>query len=340
MSRRALNRTLLARQGLLSRWEVGAAEALERLVGMQAQVPQAPYVGLWSRVERFDPLELSGLIERGEAVRGTLMRCTLHLVTARDFARMRPPLQIVCERGLYTASPFGRRLHGVDMDALLAAGRSILREGAVGTAALGRALGAHFPDHDEEALGYAIRYLEPLVHVPPRGMWKRGGAAKLALIEVGEDTGPGELIVRYLRGYGPASTADIRAWSGLQRVAEIVARLDVVDVDGLWDVPDGVFADAGVAAPPRFLGEFDTMLVAYAERSRIIPDEHRDVVVNSLGRPMFLVDGFIRGFWKLGDALEIEPLVPLSAQEADAVVAEAERLLGFYGASARSVSIS
>jgi hypothetical protein len=117
---RGLNRALLERQGLIARWSVGPAEALERLVGMQAQSPQAPYVGLWSRVERFDPHALSALIESGEAVRGTLMRCTLHLATARDFARMRPALQSVCERGLYRASPFGRRLDGVDVDAVLA----------------------------------------------------------------------------------------------------------------------------------------------------------------------------------------------------------------------------
>jgi hypothetical protein len=341
MSRHVLNRALLARQGLLARWDVSAAEALERLVGMQAQVPQAPYAGLWSRVQGFDPAELSGLIERGEAVRGTLMRCTLHLTTARDFARMRPPLQVVCERGLQTASPFGKRLAGIDVDAVVALGQELLRARSLGTAQLGRELKAHFPDYDEEALGYAIRYLEPVVQPPPRGLWKRAGAAKLALFEVGGDSDPGELILRYLRAYGPASTADIRAWSGLPGVAEAVKRLDVVSVDGLWDVADGRFADADTPAPPRFLGEFDTMLVAYADRSRIIPDEHRDVVVRSLGRPMFLVDGFVRGFWKLGDAgLELEPLSPLSREQAEQVVAEGERLLDFYAASARSVSIS
>ena len=100
-------------------------------------------------------------------------------------------------------------------------------------------------------------------------------------------------------------------------------------------------AEEDTPAPPRFLGEFDTMLVAYADRSRIIPDAHRDVVVRSLGRPMFLVDGFIRGFWKLRDAgLELEPLVPLSPQEADEVVAEGERLLGLYEAGVRTVHLS
>jgi hypothetical protein len=330
---RALNRALLARQGLVRRWDVSAAEALERLVGMQAQVPQAPYVGLWSRLEGFDPAELSGLIERGEAVRGTLMRCTLHLTTARDFKRLRPPLQVVCERGLQTASPFGKRLAGVDMDALRALGRELLAAKAMGTAALGRELKAHFPDYDEEALGYAVRYLEPVVQPPPRGRWKRGGAAKLTRFEVGHDSDAGELILRYLRAYGPASTADIRAWSGLPGVAEVVERLDVVSRDGRWDVADGLVVDDDTPAPPRFLGEFDTMLVAYADRSRIIPDEHRDAVVRSLGRPMFLVDGFVRGFWKRSDSgLEIEPLAPLAAEDAEQVVAEGARLLAFYEA--------
>jgi hypothetical protein len=340
---RALNRALLERQGLLRRWSATPAEAIERLVGMQAQIPQAPYVGLWSRVDGFDPEQLSTLIERGEAVRMTLMRCTLHLVTARDARRLRPPLQSVCERGLFKASPFGRRLDGIDVEELLAAGRELVAERPLTGAELGRALKRRWPEYDQDSLAYGVRYLEPLIQVPPRGLWKRGGQARLTAIAVGEDAAPDELVLRYLRAFGPASAADVRAWSGLAGVAEIVERLRprLRTIDGLLDVPDGPLPDPDTNAPPRFLPEFDNVLVAYGDRSRIIPDEHRDVVVKSLGRPVLLVDGFVRGFWRFAESgLEIELLEPLSKRDAGAVTREGERLLAFQGASARSVSIS
>jgi hypothetical protein len=343
---RALNRALLERQGLIRRWETTPGEAIERLVGMQAQVPQAPYVGLWSRVENFDPEALSALIETGEAVRMTLMRCTLHLVTARDARRLRPALQPVCERGFFKASPFGRQLEGIDVEALLVAGRALVEERPLTGAELGRALKERWPDRDQDSLQHAVRYLQPLVHVPPRGLWKRSGQARMTTIAVGAEDAPDETIVRYLAAFGPASTADVRAWSGFAGVAEIMPRLDLRrfrDERGreLFDVPEGPLPDPRTPAPPRFLPEFDNVLVAYDDRSRIIPDAHRTTVLQGLGRPVLLVDGMTRGFWKPAkDGLEIELLRPLSKRDTAAVTREAERLLAFQGAGARSVSIS
>jgi hypothetical protein len=125
LDQRALNRALLARQMLLDRHDLGAGEAIERLVGMQAQAPLAPYVGLWSRLQGFQPQQLAQLIETRGAVRSQLMRGTIHLVTGREAPAMRSLLQPVLER-LVRVGPFGRHLGGMDVDQLLAATRTLL----------------------------------------------------------------------------------------------------------------------------------------------------------------------------------------------------------------------
>jgi len=353
LGRRALNRALLERQLLLRRHGMPARDAIERLVGLQAQTPNSPYLSLWTRLEGFQPDELSRLIQEREVVRIALMRSTIHSVTARDALILRPLVQPVLDRGLKTT--YGRRLEGVDLAELEAAGRALVEEKPRTFSDLGALLGERWPDRDPSALAQAIRVLVPLVQVPPRGIWGAGGLATHTSVEawlgrsLEAEPSLDEVILSYLAAFGPASVKDAQTWSGLTRLHEVFERLrprlrTFRDENGteLFDLPDAPLPDPGIPAPPRFLADYDNALLAHADRTRIIDEAHRPRIWRENGfQPTVLVDGFVRGTWKLakekGSAtLTVEIFDQLSKKETAALTAEGKRLLAFLVPEAES----
>jgi hypothetical protein len=348
---RALNRATLARQLLLRRERMPAIQAVEHLVGLQAQEPQEPYVGLWSRLAAFDPAELSGLLASRRAVRTQLMRGTLHLVSAADCQRLRP-----VHHAMLVARAWGalrRRLPGVAAAELAAAGRPLFEGEPRTLPEAGRELAGRWPGVAARDLGNALSSAVPLVQVPPRGLWGQRAPARNLTVEAWLGPSPAiepdevldDLVLRYLTAYGPAASADLRAWCGLSGLPDVVRRLrprlrTFRDARGrvLLDVLDGLLPDPETPAPPRFLPAFDNAVLGYDDRSRIIDREHRGLSVE--GTRFLLVDGRVAGAWTVAaDAgavvLRITPLVPLAPADVDAVVAEGERLLDLHaGANA------
>lgn len=308
---RALNRALLHRQGLLARADGRAQDVIERLVGLQAQEPENPYLALWSRLNDFDPAELSALIQERRAVRTSLMRGTIHLVTARDCLAIHPITQPIRVRQF--TSPWRPGLAGADVEEVSRAGFELLEERPRTRAELSALLAPRWPDADPLALAYAVTYHDALVQVPPRGLWGASAAATWAPAEtwlgapLDAEPSTDALVLRYLAAFGPATVADVRTWSGVTGLREVVDRLrpglrtfrDQRDRE-LLDVPDGPLPDPDTPAPPRFLPEYDNVALSHADRSRLFDG-------NGPGAPFptgkwigtLLVDGFYRANWKV-----------------------------------------
>ena len=349
LERRTLNRSLLERQLLLGRYEMSASEAIEHLVGLQAQAPDPPYVGLWTRLAGFRPDELSRMILDRRAVRVALMRNTVHLVTAEDCLKLRPLVQPIIGRNLYTGSAQRAAVEEIDAGELVAAGRALLEERPLTAKELGEVLRERWPGQDPAALARAIRHLVPLVQVPPRGVWGESGPAAHTTVEAwlgrgfDPDPSPDEMVVRYLGAFGPASVKDAQTWSGLTRLGEVFERLrprlrTFRDTDGkeLFDLPDAPRPDPDTPAPARFVAAFDNLILSHADRTRIVAAEHRKAIAsrNGMVPATFLVDGFVRGTWRVvrdrrTATLSIEPFERLALQDREVLSKEGERLLNF-----------
>jgi hypothetical protein len=348
LSQRALNRALLERQLLLRRASVSVADAIEHLVGQQAQVPMDPYLGLWTRLDGFRPERLAEMIESRRAVRAPLMRSTIHLVTAPDLLRIRPVMQPVLERTFTTGSPFGRSLRDLDAGEVAVAGRELLEERPRSRAELTPLLLERWPGHDGNALAQAVTYLLPVVQVPPRGVWGKSGQARFATAEswlgapLASDASPDPVVLRYLAAFGPASVMDAQSWSGLTRLKEVFARLATGlrvfrNEAGreLFDLPDAPRPDPETPAPPRFLPEYDNVFLGHADRTRLVSDEQRQALVAAAGTRTLrtvLIDGCVAGAWAIDrsdDAarLVIEPAVRLSKPSRAGLLDEGARLL-------------
>ncbi|MCE6993631.1 winged helix DNA-binding domain-containing protein [Saccharothrix sp. S26] len=350
LSRRALGRATLARQFLLARADAPVTEVVTHLVGLQAQTPHTWYTGLWSRIAGFTPDQAADALVNRQLVRIAVMRSTIHLVTAEDALALRPAVQPALDRDLFRNYTHGRDMRGLDVDAVVAAGRALLAEKPRTNKELGALLHERWPDRAPASLAYAIRCLVPLVQVPPRGVWGRSGSIAHTSAEtwlgapVADKPSVHDLVSRYLAAFGPATVKDVQTWSGLTRLREVVEELPLLrlrDEDGqeLFDLPDAPRPDEDVPAPPRFLYDFDNVLLSHADRRRVVTDDVRAQGYEPHGPvpQFFLVDGVTAGDWTLhrtkeAATLELRPFRRLSTM--DDVVREGRRLLAFLAPDA------
>jgi hypothetical protein len=357
---RQLNRATLARQMLLVRENVTPLRAIERLVAMQAQLPRPPFLGLWARVEGFRRDALTKLLVDRKAVRATFLRGTLHLASARDFVALRPTMQSVLDAGIRTILKALRAR--VDPERLTRQAREILAGGPQTFEEVRERLMQVNPGANDRALGFAVRMLLPLVQVPvgKEAAWAFHANPRFALAEewlkqaipTGTSASPEALVLRYLAAYGPASVADVQAWSGLPKLRDTVEALrprlvTFRDEAGreLFDLPGAPRPGADVPAPVRLIADYDNLITTRHDE-RFVAKGHRPRVFLPGLRvaATVLVDGFVAGAWRMDrkkDAatLTVEPFVAFSPRTRREVIAEGESLLRFAEPDARSFEV-
>jgi Winged helix DNA-binding domain len=338
LTERELNRALLERQFLLTRRRTALPRALERLGGIQAQYAPSMYIGLWSRLADFERDSLTRALERRSVIQATLMRSTIHLVSARDYW----PFAAATRDARWESWKRGYR-RGTSPRAALAAAKRVDRKLADGP----RTRAELLDGIDSPRFAAASTRLN-LVRVPPSGTWERRRADLYGRAEdwlgpspsIPADEAVDVLIRRYLRAFGPASPADVAGWAGMQNTAVKAAleRLELRqfrDEDGrlLLDVPRAPLPPADTPAPARCLPTWDSTLLVNCRRTQILPEEHRPKIFhikNPQSETTFLVDGAVAGTWtQKGDRVRLQPFGRLRRADRDELEAEAARLAAY-----------
>ena len=332
---RELNRATLARQRLLDRKRLSPKAVIERLVGMQAQSPKAPYIGIWTRTTGFRKEALERELARGNIVKATVMRQTLHLVSRRDYALLRATLS---ETNFPWESAVAKRF--APAVRTLADGGQVTTADAL--AYIERKYGLTGVEARRAWRGARVR-----AHLLPRyqsALWNAGPDSRYVPMDEPEaldaTEARAEILRRYLAAFGPASRRDIVAWS-MMHVPEISRALERVeplirfrDERGreLLDVPRAPLPDPDTPAPVRFLPKWDNILLAWADRTRVLPERYRKAVIRMNGdvAQTFLVDGFVAGSWRVTEGRVVtEPFAPLPRSVSGELDDEASRLEAF-----------
>lgn len=343
LSRRALNRAVLARQLLLERSDLSLTAALEQIGGIQNQYAPNAYIRLSSCLSRFERADLDAALERHDVIQATLMRQTIHLVSAADYW----PLEIAVRRHrrAWFARTWASVIGAADMPAAARAARKVLSAGPLRmTELIAQLTERGYPSDAARWVGEWV----DLVRVPPSGTWQRRRADLYGLADawlpepaMSEDDALEHLLRRYLGAFGPAALADAATWAGLPPavVKPVVDRLELrrfADEAGkeLLDLPAAPLPDPDTPAPVRLLPTWDALLLVHARRTGILPEPYRAIVFNSKNPPsmsVFLVDGRVAGKWRHVDGhIETEAFAPLARQAVRAVAAEAERLAALH----------
>ena len=340
---RTLNRALLARQLLLERPKIPITLAVERIGGIQAQYAPSAYIGLWSRLHGFRRPRLTRALETGELIQATLMRITIHVVSAADY----PILTAAVRRSRRELWSRVAKSRDLDRDGWQKVSTIVTEALGDGPRPRGELIQALVDEGFAKDIWEGVGLWVDMIRVPPSGTWERRRADlyglagdHVTMTPIDETTALEHLIGRYLRAFGPATVGDISSWSGvsittLRPVIETMRLRSFrsAEENVLLDLPRQPIPDPGIRAPTRFLPTWDATLLAHARRTQILPEEHRNEVFNTKNpqsMATFLVDGVVAGTWRQeGPNLKLEPFAPLPRADRRELEEEAALLAAF-----------